>query len=180
MIVSIEAVKAEAGIVGDADDDWIEVAIDAATRAAESVTGRTFEEVEATAMVRVSMPCGRLILPHYPIVGMSSVTVNGVDVDAELDPATGEVWRIAAGRRVPWLPGYPVEIGYTAGYVVPPADVARAVLLIVVDWYRNRGRDGSIRSEEVDGVGSTTWARPAGLAPEAMVLLAPYRVTAVA
>jgi hypothetical protein len=121
--------------------------------------------------------------------GMVCITDGSAPAPAvavyEVDTSAGFVWRLDADGddRVPWF-AERVSISYDAGWVLPgltgrnlPAAVERACVLTVAAWASARGRDPLLRSEAVEGVGSSSWIatdNTGALPPQAVDALARY------
>ena len=149
---------------------------------------------------------GGFVLSRDPVTEILSVKRGTDDV---LDPATYEtdgktLYLLQDGRRCAWSRwcfdhnchpdsgrGFGLTIEYRAGYTLPtdeanadwtlPADVERAAIMSVSTMLSSRGRDPLLKSENVMGVGSFTYATPAASTPagglvnaEAQALLWPY------
>ena len=78
----------------------------------------------------------------FPVTAVSRVVVDGV-----LMPARGYLFTptqlVIRGYAVPRKAGC-VTLQYTAGYVVPPADLSQACIELVALRYRERGRIGEV------------------------------------
>lgn len=94
-----------------------------------------------------------------------------------------------SGLPIAWSGGM-LSVTYTAGFVLPsdddgapdptlPAPVERAAIRLVGAYLSLGSRDPLIKSETVEGVGSTSWWMPGTASvlpdPEAEQLLQPYR-----
>ena len=96
----------------------------------------------------------------------------------EADADSGFLYRLtAAGSRCGWPVGRAV-VDYVAGFPVPngvPADLQRAATLAVRNAYVTRGRDTTVKTEDVDGVSSFSYGFVASLPSDVIELMAPYR-----
>lgn len=127
-----------------------------------------------------------LTLSVLPVVQIVAVVSGGVTHDASL------VTVGADGQLAGWWGRGATVVTYDAGYVVPgqaslsvsstlPADIERACIdTVVALWHRAGRGDPMIRSESVEGVGSTSYLDPASgpaaaLPPTAVAALASYR-----
>lgn len=135
---------------------------------------------------------GGPILARDPVIEISRV-MNGSEIVASTgyrhDPSTGRLWRLdAEGNVLPWWAGS-LAVEYRAGFVLPsdvagapaatlPAPVERAAILLVATYLSMRNRDVTVKSESVEGLGTTSWWTPgpgdALASPEAEQLLVPY------
>ncbi len=133
-----------------------------------------------------------LVLSRFPLVSITSVVEDSdapltADVDFDFD-ASGVVSRLCDnGNRVRDWNSTKILVTYTAGYLLPndasrtlPADVERAVILMIKAAYCSRTRDPLIKSENVAGVDAVTYGGigygSSDLLPEAESLLSPYRL----
>jgi hypothetical protein len=103
----------------------------------------------------------RMLLRHWPVMQVQSLTVDGTAV-------TGSADQVAAGfyidadmdierRRHLWLAGgtftdeVPIVINYVAGYASPPQDVSQAVLEWVCERFKGRPGQGVNSQREAGG-----------------------------
>jgi hypothetical protein len=104
----------------------------------------------------------RLYLRQTPVTSVSSLAIDGMAIPpapAPLEPG----WTL--GGNVLSLTGFwfrrgsaNIAVAYVAGWTVPPADVAEAVLELVGLRYRGRDRLGKI-SEGMGGIATTSYAQ---------------------
>jgi hypothetical protein len=178
---------------GNADDTAVLTLIGQASRAIADYCRRVFP-IET---VRESFTCNESrgegpILARSPVVEILSVR-NGSDIlgatEYRVDPSTGRFQRLDAdGTPLPWWGGG-VIVEYRAGYVLPkdnvsdatftlPDSVERACIMLVASYLSLRGRDPTVKTENSEGVGSTSWWVPGTgdrlISPEAQQLLANY------
>ncbi|GEP05556.1 hypothetical protein MOX02_35940 [Methylobacterium oxalidis] len=135
-----------------------------------------------------------LLLDRWPVVRILGVTADSVT----LSPGTYEtdgrsVFLLQDGQQKGWS-GRIAVVDYEAGWLLPsesrgdppittapdlPADVEAAVIKLVGAAISANGRDALIKSEDVVGVGSTSWYVQGVTAalphPEAEAALAGYR-----
>lgn len=127
---------------------------------------------------------GSFILGLIPVASLVFVTEDDQDTDlsrVEWDQESGVVYRWGFGCRT--------TIVYDGGYLLPddpntdlPADIERACIdTVSALWYRSGEgtRDPMIRSETIDGIGSTSYLDPskgaaASLPPSVAAALYPY------
>lgn len=157
----LDRVKSELSISGTGEDAKLTTLIGEASDLIAAYCNRdTFGREELRQTERVSMPRACIILARDLAVTVTSVTVDG----EALDPADYEIdgsllYRLNDDDRLAWATGK-VVIEYEAGFTLltdlPPA-LERAAVDIVVNLYRGAGRDTSIRTEMVEGVGSTSY-----------------------
>ena len=186
----LATVKAELGITGSADDAYLEAMICQASQMLATFCGRrTFglERVRQTERLNTSPEV--IILDRDLNVGLVSVTEDGealTAADYELDGSL--LYRLDGAERVRWTAGTVVQITYDTGWqlltdeagVGLPHDLERACLEVIKAGYYARGRDPMLRSESVEGIGSSSYMDPRGgshgLPPQASALAEPYRL----
>lgn len=180
---ALTTVVRAAEMLGVPPDAALDAAIDQASEIIVDHCRRPF----ATETVRevFRWPRSGLLLARAPAISFVSVDESGNALDPddfELDGGT--LWRVSHNCRLAWVG--PITVEYMAGYVLPgdpgtqtlPAPVERAAILVAGAILSSRTRDPMMRSESVEGVGSTSWWVPDGgslPSPEAEALLAPYR-----
>jgi hypothetical protein len=111
--------------------------------------------------VRTGDGGNRILLRHWPVMQVTTLTVAGAAVTASAN-------QVAAGfyidmdmdierRRHLWLTGSsftdtaPVVINYVAGYAAPPQDVSQAVLEWVCERFKGRPGQGIASQREAGG-----------------------------
>ncbi|ACL59909.1 hypothetical protein [Methylobacterium nodulans] len=194
-LTTVENVRRDLGLGSAPADAQIERHIAAASSRAASYCNRVFGR--HTVRERISLPdAGRgesVVLGRSPVARIVSVTQDG----ALLDPGQYEtdglsLFLLSAGRRSPW-PGRELDVVYEAGWVLPgedpaaapgraeplPAEIERAVILLVGSAISTSTRDPMLKSEQVEGIGQRDWyvqgASAALPLPEAEEALKPYR-----
>jgi hypothetical protein len=190
-LTTLDAVKSEMQISGGADDDWLRQRIGDASDAIASYCRRVFGAETIRQTVRLDGRDGTLspeclTLDRWPVSSITSVTEDGAVLLAsewELDGVL--LYRLTDDTRISWY-ARKVVIVYVAGYALVtdlPRGIERACILAVANMYSARGTDRRIRSETVDGIGSTSWFdadKGGGLLPsEAIDLLRPHRFPSV-
>lgn len=135
-----------------------------------------------------------LLLDRAPVVRILGVTADSVALAADAYETDGRrLYLLDEGmRRRRWY-GRTIIVDYEAGWLLPgeargdppttapdlPADVEGAVIKLVGAAISASGRDAMIKSEDVDGIGSTSWYVQGATAalphPEAEAALADYR-----
>ncbi|TXN71728.1 hypothetical protein [Methylobacterium sp. WL6] len=175
------------------DDAAALVLIGQASRAIVDYCRRPF----AIETVRESFTCNdtRLdgpILGRGPVVEILSVRNSGdliPPAEYAQDSRTGRLQRLDPyGSPLPWWGGGLIA-DYRAGYVLPkddagapaptlPESVERACIMLLSSYLSLRGRDPTVKTENSEGVGSTSWWVPGTsdrlASPEAAQLLADY------
>lgn len=133
----------------------------------------------------------RLILDRTPVAQITSVTVDDTVIDASLyrlEPNTGELFALtSSGQPFVWLFYKSVVVLYAGGYILPaesgstlPVGIQGACIELISDYWAAKGRDPSVRSEEMPGVRRVDyWVGAVGeageLPPRVVMKLAPYR-----
>ncbi|QOZ17443.1 hypothetical protein XI02_22320 [Bradyrhizobium sp. CCBAU 21365] len=181
-LTRLDTVKAELGIGDRGSDDKLKKLISQASGIVASYCNRVFalETVQETFRVR----CGThgLTTGRYPIAEITSVSENDADLSAddfEADLEAGIIERLRSGCVVRWPQGK-VTVVYSAGYNLPadvPEPVERATIELVKQFYTSGDRDPLVRSETVEGAGSTDYFAPptGGFTPDVEALLEPFR-----
>ncbi len=132
-----------------------------------------------------------LVLNRTPVTTLTSVTVDGVAADASryrLDAETGLLYALdPSGAPGRWLFWKSIVVAYIGGYILPaesgatlPKGIEGACVELMSDYWAAKGRDPSVRSEEVPGVGTVqywvgTVGDPGELPPRVIMKLARYR-----
>lgn len=184
----LATVKAELGITGSADDAYLEALICQASGMLAAYCGRiTFGTERLRQIERLEQPREAILLKRNLRPRVLSVTEDGTALPASAYELSGALlYRLEAERRVPWAIDRKIEITYDSGYDLLtdlPHDLERACLEVIKAQYHARGRDPLLRSDSVEGIGSSAWLDPrAGmeaLPPQAAALAAPYRAWAL-
>lgn len=186
-LTTVARVKTELSISGSAQDTQLETLIGEASALLAAYCNRDGFGVETVQQTeRVTCPRGCIILARDLVPAITSVTVDGETLDAadyELDGSL--LYRLSDDNRIAWCAGK-VVITYTAGFnltTAAPVALARAALDLVVGMYRGTGRDASVRSEQVEGVGQTAYfetkAGMIALPADRVAALARYRLVVV-
>lgn len=192
-------VKTELGITDTSQDTYIGTLVDQASAALTSFCNRVFaqETVQETLRAQareVPVRDEPILLSRAPVVSIASVAADGATLDGntdfECDLAQGTLYRLDGnGEWAPWC-ARKVVVSYTAGFLLPlatgtgtalPADIERACALLAVAMYLAKGRDPSVASESVAGVGSQNYAGTqavSGLPPQIEALARAYRLPA--
>lgn len=185
-LTTIAAAKAELQVSSGADDAYLTTLIDQASDAVRSWCKRVFAVETVRESIYPDKPGKSLMLSRWPVVAITAVTINGVAEDVANVEAedSGHLFRLdASGCRTSWPSGR-IVVEYSAGYVLPgrpgrtlPNDIERAALSLVKGNWFARTRDPMIRSETVEGAGSTDYfsGTVSRLPPDVESLLSPYR-----
>jgi hypothetical protein len=138
-------------------------------------------------------PFEYLVLNRTPVVSIASVTVDGfayVSSQYRLDPDTGQLYALdLGGYPCAWYFCKSVVVVYDGGYILPsesnstlPSGIQGACVELMSDYWAAKGRDPSVKSEEIPGLIRTDyWVGAVGeageLPPRVVMKLAPYRRT---
>lgn len=103
----------------------------------------------------------RMILYHWPITAITSLTVNSVAVllsadkiaagyyfDTDIDPE--RIWELYLVGSA-FTDNKPVQINYTAGYAAVPDDIEQAVIDWIVYRYKGRPNVGANQRRTAEG-----------------------------
>jgi uncharacterized phiE125 gp8 family phage protein len=185
ILASLDDLRADLGITDGAQDPRLTKLLAEASAEFQTECKRVFgnQTIEQTFRQPVGFHRHRareadpLILDSFPVSSITSISEDGAaalaEADYEIDPASGEVWRLHDDIRSPWCSAK-IVVTYIAGYVLPndedvnlPADIQSAVRELATASYYGAGVDPNVRQLEVAGVGSETrWVgNPNGGAP---------------
>jgi hypothetical protein len=181
-LTSLDAVKRELSISGTSDDARLLAYIDQASAVIADYLGRPLGRETVAETLRLSASSEVIMLSRWPVVSVTSIVEDGATLaaaDYEIDRSFA--YRLFDDERARW-PAVKVVLTYVAGYDLPdgvaPA-IERAATQLVVAMNASRGRDPSLRSESIEGIGSQSWLDPrngGGPLPGGVVaLLNPYR-----
>lgn len=159
-LTDLARVKTELAITSSAEYAKLATLISEASALITAYCNRTTFGVEELRQTeRLSTAREYLVLARDLAVEIDAVEVDGATLapeDYELDGPL--LYRLQDDARTCW--GGKVVVSYTAGFDIPleaPTALSRAALDLVVNLYRGAGRDTSIRTEMVEGVGSTSY-----------------------
>lgn len=195
-LTTVDAVREELGLSEAAyPDEQIETMIDRASQAIIDYCGRSFGIETYRETYRGHDACGDgVLLSRSPVVSISSIDSDGDAVvlpNYEIDQSD-VLYKLDANYRYPWRSAI-LTVVYDAGYVLPseengapestlPATIEQAVMDEIAAYISYDERDALIKSETVEGVGSTSYYVPGGSsmlsAPGSEGALARYRSTA--
>ncbi|KMO15778.1 hypothetical protein [Methylobacterium indicum] len=203
-LTTVERARAMLGFAA-ADDIAVGMMLDQASSLIAQFCRRPFGVETLRERPSLLRDCGGLVLSRDPVVEVISVTRGTDDVlapaDYEIDASGKVLYLLQDGQRCgspnwcfdhnchPDGRGFGLTVEYRAGYTLPggdaestlPPDVERAAIMSVSTMLSSRGRDPLLKSENVMGMGSFTYATPAASTPagglvnaEAQALLWPY------
>lgn len=167
-------------LIGDLNDQ--------ASETVDDYCGRDFQQhgtVETPVTVKLDGNGREKIrLPGFPIISVSSVTLDGEvlteGTDYDVLVASGILERVDFGV---WRRGKRnLEVNYVYGHATPPASIVGVVEDLVAGALTHAARNRAVKgasSMSMDGfsVAYTELARNLVLAPEQMVILDRHRVT---
>ncbi|ADK86637.1 hypothetical protein Deba_3284 [Desulfarculus baarsii DSM 2075] len=186
-LTGLEAVKAYLAKTSDDDDTLLEGLIEAVSAQFNSFTGRklrardyhydpTSPAHDPAAAVLAGSGYAELILPQYPVVGISELWLDNALLAPSayaVDAAAGVLRRLSGvfGRGVA-----NVRLAYRAGLEVVPADLSQAAVEQTVvryqQSYAGQGRLGLLARTLADG--SVSY-RDGELLPQARAVLERYK-----
>ncbi|MCA1971315.1 MAG: phage head-tail connector protein [Caenispirillum sp.] len=166
MLTTLDTVKAELGITDTSLDTYLTRAINAASEQIEGHCGRVFGSRTVSEVFRLDRCRPRIMLNHWPVTAVGSVTEDGAAVpEAERPIEDGIFLRRLDGDGADSLwTAAKIEVSYTAGYVLPaaeganlPADVEQACIDLVRLRYHAKDRDPALKSEKILDVIAQSW-----------------------
>ena len=181
-LTRLDTVKTELGITDGASDEKLEVLIEQASDVVAKYCNRVFALETVAETFRVRHGTQGLTTGRYPVVEILSIVENGTMLDAsdyEVDLEAGIIERLRSDCLVKWPAGKTV-VTYSAGFDLPdglPEGIERATIELVKQYYASGDRDPLVRSEVVEGAGSTDYFAPSntGFTSEVEGLLEPHR-----
>ncbi|SCW34107.1 phage head-tail connector protein [Ancylobacter rudongensis] len=185
-LATLAAVKAELEMALDSQHDgYLNGLITQMSRAIESWCGRSLVREGVRETIHLTAPAEALVLTRFPVSEIVSVTTEANTLAPSLyeaDAGPGTLYRLTtSGARSIWSPGR-VLVDYTAGFLPAgeardlPPDIERAAILAVRNAFLTRGRDQTVRSDDVEGIGSFSYGMTSALPADVTELLAPYRL----
>ena len=193
-LTTLARVKSELDIRDSTNDTLLNAKIDEASSDAEASLGFTVSRatVSETFWHSEIMEWPEyLTLDRAPVASIDSVVVDDETIDASLyrtDPEIGALYALdGSGYPCRWLFCKSLVVNYSGGYLLPgqggrnlPAGIEGAVVDLMTDFWSARGRDPSVKSEEIPGVlRRDYWIGAVGeegeLPPRVVMKLAPFR-----
>lgn len=182
----LATVKAEMGITDRASDVALAGFIRQASDVVAKFCNRVFARETVSQTIRLDHRHDVLILKRFPIASITAIVENDVALgpsDYELNGETGVLQRLHSDTVTFWPRGK-VVVTYTSGFDLPrglPSGIERAAILLVKSYASGGDRDPMVRSETIDGAGSTDYfsGGATGLPPEVEGLLIPHRKSAM-
>lgn len=160
-LITTAQAKTELGVSGSSEDALIGGLV---SQASAMITGwcnrDTFIAEDLVQTERLATRREWLLLERDLNVAVASVVEDGVTLASDEWERDGALlYRLDDDTRICWAAAK-IVITYAAGYEVGtdvPEILQRATLDAVVNLYRGRGRDTTIRSEQTEGVGETQY-----------------------
>lgn len=193
-LTTLARVKSELDIRDGTNDTLLNAKIDEASSDAEASLGFTVSRatVSETFWHSESMEWPEyLTLDRAPVSSIDSVVVDDETIDATLyrtDTEIGALYALdSAGYPCRWVFCKSIVVNYSGGYLLPgqtgrnlPVGIEGAVVDLMTDFWSARGRDPSVKSEEIPGVlRRDYWVGSVGeegeLPPRVVMKLAPFR-----
>jgi len=190
-LTTVERVKAELNITTDASDALLAAKILEASSDIESKLGRSLARAGVTQRFWGDPGAAEFFsLDRYPVAEVASVTIDDVAVDGEvlLDSGSGLIYRLdTSGYPCPFTWGKSAIVVYVGGYELPGAEapdlppaLQAACVELMTQYWTARGRDPSIRSEDIPGISAVQyWVGAVGesgeLPPTVMSKIMPFR-----
>ncbi len=195
-LTTLANVKAELSITNGASDDILSRYISSASLAAENYCNRVFA-VETVSEQFLSNHLSRihgghrrevLQLARFPLVTVTSVTEDDtaltVTTDYLVNSANGQLTRVNGEFPIGWF-DIGITVVYSSGYATIPADLEDAVIRMVTQRHSAKGRDATLRQENIPGVRDATYWIATGdqagaITPDVADILDNYRAAVVA
>lgn len=194
-LTTLANVQAELDLDG-ASDAILRRYISGASIAASQYCNRVFARETLSEQLLPDRRATRLLhggvaplqLARWPLISVASVTENDVLLtegdDYTVNKSRGQLTRLDANGLPATWPPLEIIVVYDAGYQTIPADVEDAVIRMVTKRYRAKGRDATLRSEEIPGVRSASYWIATGteagnITPDVADILDNYRVPIV-
>lgn len=192
-VTTLARVKSELGITVSTYDTLLEAKINEASSDIYAYLRRDL--ARATVSERIwdfDSSTTRIVLSRRPVVSIASVTLDDVAVttaEYRLDAESGILYALDLNSDASvWCITDEIVIQYVAGYIMPgesgvnlPAAIEGAAVELVSSYWFARGRDPTIRSENVPGLAAVTyWVGAVGgdesmLPPGVVAKLAPWK-----
>ncbi len=154
-LTTLDNLKGYLGITSTTDDVLLGRMIESASDFVESVTDRTFALTSYNTVLD-GIGGTRLLLPNYPIVSVSSLTIDGRSIPAAASSqGSGYLFNsfklTLCGGQYAFCRGQSnVVVAYQAGYATIPADIEQATIEMISLRYKERDRIGMI-SKSIGG-----------------------------
>jgi uncharacterized phiE125 gp8 family phage protein len=185
-LTSVSAVRSQLGLTDNSEGENLARWISQASDTISKFCNRVFAEETVAETFRLKCREEGLLLKRFPVSAIVSVVENDITLtatDYELanEGDGGVLNRLRSDRECEWPIGK-IVVTYTAGYALPtdlPDGIERAAIMLVSQYRNTSDRDPQIRSEAIEGAGSTSYfdglETQSGLAPEVIGLISKHR-----
>lgn len=191
-LTTLDRVKSELGITGNSQDALLNSKILEASSDIEAHLNRVLRKETISEVFWGLRGCvDALVLNRTPVGEITSVTLDDEvvdEVDYRLDPDAGLLYRLNDGSPSSWSFGKALTVVYDGGYEMPdgadmgelPPALQAACVELVSSYWAARGRDPSVREEDIPGVLRTVyWVGAVGgageLPPSVETKIGPWR-----
>lgn len=197
-LTTLDVVKDELSITDSSQDATLTRYITSASAAAASYCNRVFQTEtvkdefwpdRGPSQYMLPTKLESLQLSRWPVVAVSLVRENGVllveGTDFRTDKDNGALIRLGAdGYPTSWC-AWPLSVQYVGGFATVPSDIADAVVRMVTKRQSAKGRDSTLKAEDIPGVISrqfwiATGSDAANMTPDVADILDGYRVPVLA
>ncbi len=167
-LLDSDTVFAELGVTPTSDQTTqMETVIVHVSSLIDGFLDRRLAEADVTDHFR-HLRSDTLRLSRWPVTEILQVIENGTELTPdgwELDEVTGQLWRLAGGERICWVGTGTTTVSLVGGYGLPgdlPADIQRAAVDQVKFAFFAGDRDPALRSLDIPGVASESYAVAGG------------------
>lgn len=193
-LTTLERAKLELGISGTDDDEILTAKIG---EAGSDIVVRCEPALKRETVTETFYPDRRgnsaeeLALRRYPVAAVTTVTIDGLDLDAAEYRVNGEAGLLYRqtldGCPRQWSCFRSIAVTYAGGYLLPgqdgrdlPPSLEAACIELLSSYWAAKGRDPTLKAEENVGVARFEYwigtVGPAGdLPPGVMSKIGPYR-----
>ena len=188
-LTTLDSAKAWIPVTNTSDDALLTALVSNVSTFVQSWLNRTIAQT-GYSEVRNGQDMPLMVTMNYPIVGISSLTVDGIVIPPRgpLGPGTfanpggytNDQTAIYLSGCYRFTRGFQnVAIDYVAGFATTPPDLQQAVNMIIADWYKTqRGQAVGVQSETIESQAITYMK--VDIPPAALLLLQQYkRVTPI-
>lgn len=175
-LTTLEAVRVGLGVTDNSEDDALARLISQASGRISEYCNRVFAQETVSDTFYLTRRVDELRLNRYP-AAISSIVENGETLvsTAWVARESGLIGRLSNDVPTCWPLGK-IVVNYVSGYALDdvPDDIQRATIMLVNQYRYSGSRDPQIRSESVEGIGSSSYfdgADDGGLAPEVRGIL---------
>lgn len=183
----LSTLKADLGITNNDEDAKISRFINLASNMCAVYCDRVFARETVTETYRLPTTLNALALSRYPLASITSVVEDDTTLTAsqyETNDPAGLIYRVEDDVRQDWAAAK-IVVTYVGGYELIdglPFGIEQAAIALAKMLYFNASRDPMLRSVDVPGVISESYAQPGvfggltgALPGDVAALLDPYR-----